>query len=173
MQPWRLDRSRQCHCEPRIGVKQSQSNDLAMSSITPSAGTPRNAPPILSCPRHFLSFSPIRQAQGRLRRGSPILLSGIFFNKSLPRCEHSLAHHNDCSAQSCSRIYEIASLSPTQLVDTSCFRLTDSLCSTVRSGSPHLGQKTKAMAMVYMSFCNQERLLQVRTVATGGNSCDC
>ena len=102
MQPWRLDRSRQCHCEPRIGVKQSQSNDLAMSSITPSAGTPRNAPPILSCPRHFLSFSPIRQAQGRLRRGSPILLSGIFFNKSLPRCEHSLARRFtsfDCSLE--------------------------------------------------------------------------
>ena len=67
----------------------------------------------------------------------------ISFNKSFPRCEHSLARHNDCSAQSCSRIYEIASPSPTQLVDTSCFRLTDSRPSTVRSRSPHLGQKTK------------------------------
>ena len=28
-------------------------------------------------------------------------------------------------------------------------------------------------ALVYMSFCNQERILQVRTVSAGGNSCDC
>ena len=95
-----------------------------------------------SFPR-FLSSSPRLFSSSSRRRGSPILLSGIFFYKSFPRCEPSLARHNDCSAQPCSRIYEIASPSPTQLVDTSCFRLTDSLCSTVRSGSPHLGQKTK------------------------------
>jgi hypothetical protein len=64
---------------------------FAVSAVTPSLrghpATPRplKTPPISSSSR---------------RRGSPILLSGIFFYKSFPRCEPSLAHRFtlfDCS----------------------------------------------------------------------------
>ncbi len=90
---------RPCSGQTPARIHYHPGGDLLIASATPSPrGFAPKTPSLFHChPR------PFDLAQGRLRRGSAIIMVGMSFNKSLPRCEPSLVHRDSFHSTAHSR----------------------------------------------------------------------